>query len=64
MAAGYTLCENWDKTCRYGNQCVEAHSAEELQEWCKRFEYRQKKIQQAEQQNLLGKSYTEHLLER
>ncbi|KAJ1529194.1 hypothetical protein ONE63_005999 [Megalurothrips usitatus] len=60
----YTLCENWDKTCKYGAQCVEAHSTMELQEWRKRFEYRHSKIQQAEQQNLLAKSYTEQLLEK
>ncbi|XP_026274048.1 probable helicase with zinc finger domain [Frankliniella occidentalis] len=64
MAGSYTLCENWDKTCRYGAQCVEAHSTEELQEWRKRYEYRHDKIQKAEQQNFLKKSYTECLLDK
>ncbi|KAK3911193.1 putative helicase with zinc finger domain [Frankliniella fusca] len=64
MAGSYTLCENWDKTCRYGAQCVEAHSTEELQEWRERYEYRHNKIQKAEQQNFLKKSYTECLLDK
>ena len=48
--------------CRFGIQCVEAHSQEELREWKERFEYRQKKAQKAAK--LYGKSFAELVLEK
>ncbi|XP_058833823.1 probable helicase with zinc finger domain [Topomyia yanbarensis] len=65
-AESYSLCENYldNQTCHYGNQCVEAHGIDELNEWKERFEYRKKKLQRARDKELYGKSYTEQLLER
>ncbi|XP_022187469.2 probable helicase with zinc finger domain [Nilaparvata lugens] len=62
----YGLCESWadNGTCRYGEQCVEAHGAHELNEWRERFQYRRMKLQRACEKELYGKSYTEQLLER
>lgn len=66
MAESYTLCEKYqdNQNCHYGNQCVEAHGVDELNEWKERFEYRKKKLQRARDKELYGKSYTEQLLER
>lgn len=66
IAESYTLCENFvdNQACHYGNQCVEAHGTDELNEWKERFEYRKKKLQRARDKELYGKSYTEQLLER
>lgn len=65
-ADSYSICENFcDNTvCHYGNQCVEAHGMDELNEWKDRFEYRKRKIQRARDKELYGKSYTEQLLEK
>ncbi|XP_055529882.1 probable helicase with zinc finger domain isoform X2 [Wyeomyia smithii] len=65
-AESYSLCENFldNQSCHYGNQCVEAHGIDELNEWKERFEYRKKKLQRARDKELYGKSYTEQLLER
>uniref|UniRef100_A0A8D8U4A8 Probable helicase with zinc finger domain n=1 Tax=Cacopsylla melanoneura TaxID=428564 RepID=A0A8D8U4A8_9HEMI len=67
-ADNYSLCEWFEEggesACRYGAQCVEAHGAEELQEWRMRFEYRRMKLQRASEKELYGKSYTEQLLDR
>jgi len=48
--------------CRFSNQCVEAHSSEELREWKERFEYRQKKAQKAAK--MYGKSFADMILEK
>ncbi|RZF36020.1 hypothetical protein LSTR_LSTR005836 [Laodelphax striatellus] len=62
----YSLCEAWadNGLCRYGAQCVEAHGAQELNEWRERFQYRRMKLQRACEKELYGKSYTEQLLEK
>ena len=62
-ADAYTLCED-ASACRYGAQCVEAHSPDELAEWRERFQYRKMKLQRACEKELFGKSYTEEILER
>jgi hypothetical protein len=48
--------------CRFGDQCVEAHSSEELREWKDRFEFRQKKAQKAAK--LYGKSFADTVLDK
>lgn len=48
-------------TCEYGDRCLEAHSAEELQEWHSRARASRKKASAAEEQGLL--SYQDRLLE-
>lgn len=65
-ADSYGLCESYadNSVCHYGNQCVEAHGVEELQEWKERFEYRKMRLQRACEKELYGKSYTEQLLEK
>lgn len=62
----YSLCESWSESqlCHYGNQCVEAHGPDELNEWKDRFEYRRMRLQKACEKELYGKSYTEQVLER
>lgn len=62
----YSLCESWSESqlCHYGNQCVEAHGPDELNEWKDRFEYRRMRLQKACEKELYGKSYTEQILER
>lgn len=62
----YSLCESWSESqlCHYGNQCVEAHGQDELNEWKERFEYRRMRLQKACEKELYGKSYTEQVLER
>ncbi|KNC33902.1 hypothetical protein FF38_11029, partial [Lucilia cuprina] len=62
----YSLCESWTESqlCHYGNQCVEAHGVDELNEWKDRFEYRRMRVQKACEKELYGKSYTELVLER
>lgn len=53
-----------NSSCHYGNQCVEAHGNDELNEWKERFEYRKMRLQRACEKELFGKSYTEQLLEK
>ncbi|XP_036325735.1 LOW QUALITY PROTEIN: probable helicase with zinc finger domain [Rhagoletis pomonella] len=62
----YSLCEAYQEsqTCHYGNQCVEAHGQDELNEWKERFEYRRMRLQKASEKELYGKSYTEQILDR
>ncbi|XP_005175912.1 probable helicase with zinc finger domain isoform X1 [Musca domestica] len=62
----YSLCESWTESqlCHYGNQCVEAHGQDELNEWKERFEYRRMRLQKACEKELYGKSYTEQILEK
>nr|XP_014088469.1 probable helicase with zinc finger domain [Bactrocera oleae]XP_014088470.1 probable helicase with zinc finger domain [Bactrocera oleae]XP_014088471.1 probable helicase with zinc finger domain [Bactrocera oleae]XP_014088473.1 probable helicase with zinc finger domain [Bactrocera oleae]XP_014088474.1 probable helicase with zinc finger domain [Bactrocera oleae]XP_014088476.1 probable helicase with zinc finger domain [Bactrocera oleae]XP_036214251.1 probable helicase with zinc finger domain [B len=62
----YTLCEAYQESqsCHYGNQCVEAHGQDELNEWKERFEYRRMRLQKASEKELYGKSYTEQILDR
>lgn len=52
----YTICETFldTGTCRYGNQCIEAHGEEELNEWKERFEYRKMKLKKAYDKELYG----------
>jgi hypothetical protein len=52
----YTLCENWKElgTCRFGQQCVEAHGEAELSEWKERFQYREMKMMRAKEKELYG----------
>lgn len=41
----YCICKsNQLAKCRWGDQCPEAHSMEELNEWIERFEYRKAKL--------------------
>lgn len=63
-AESYTLCQQFliEETCRFGVQCVAAHSKEELREWKERFEYRQKKAWKATR--LYGKSFVETVIEK
>ncbi|XP_059608674.1 probable helicase with zinc finger domain [Phlebotomus argentipes] len=65
-ADSYTLCESFaeNSVCHYGNQCVEAHGDDELNEWKERFEYRRMRLQRACEKELYGKSYTEQLLDK
>uniref|UniRef100_A0A1B0CKW5 Putative rna helicase n=1 Tax=Lutzomyia longipalpis TaxID=7200 RepID=A0A1B0CKW5_LUTLO len=65
-ADSYTLCESYveNSVCHYGNQCVEAHGDDELNEWKERFEYRRMRVQRACEKELYGKSYTEQLLDK
>ncbi|XP_037940519.1 probable helicase with zinc finger domain [Teleopsis dalmanni] len=62
----YSICEAFteSQTCHYGNQCVEAHGLDELNEWKERFEYRRMRLQKACEKELYGKSYTEQILDR
>ena len=48
--------------CRFGGQCVDAHSNEELREWKERFEFRQRKAQKAAK--MYGKSFADVVLEK
>lgn len=59
------LCQNFHENgiCNFGLNCVNAHSAEELEEWKDRFEQR-KKLHENSLKQQQGKSYTEELLER
>lgn len=65
-ADSYNLCESYSDNalCHYGNQCVEAHGTDELNEWKDRLEYRKMRLQRACEKELYGKSYTEQLLEK
>ncbi|KAA0712648.1 Zinc finger domain 2 [Triplophysa tibetana] len=54
------LCER-SQTCEYGDNCMKAHSKEELEEWKKRIKDARKRAQDAADQGLL--SYQDHLLE-
>ncbi|XP_063071236.1 3'-5' exoribonuclease HELZ2-like [Engraulis encrasicolus] len=48
-------------TCEHGDRCMQAHSAEELQEWRRRAKASRRKAKVAEEQELL--SYQDRLLE-
>ncbi|TRY67479.1 hypothetical protein TCAL_05962 [Tigriopus californicus] len=63
-AESYTLCQQFltEESCRFGVQCVAAHSKEELREWKERFDYRQKKALKATR--LYGKSFVETVIEK
>ncbi|XP_071017732.1 3'-5' exoribonuclease HELZ2 isoform X1 [Oncorhynchus clarkii lewisi] len=56
----YKLCERRASTCELGSNCVDAHSAEELQEWRTRDKTDRKTVIAAEEQGLL--SYQGNLL--
>ncbi len=60
----YSHCRNifFPGFCRFGSQCVDAHSAEELREWKDRFEFRQKKAHKAAK--MYGKSFADVVLEK
>lgn len=64
----FKLCSNLGKDglgrCRFGDQCIGAHSGAELAEWQQRFEYRAMKLQEAKDKQLHGGSYADQLLER
>lgn len=49
------------QTCEYGDNCMKAHSKEELREWKKRIKAARKRAQDAADQGLL--SYQDHLIE-
>uniref|UniRef100_A0A4W5KNA1 Helicase with zinc finger 2 n=1 Tax=Hucho hucho TaxID=62062 RepID=A0A4W5KNA1_9TELE len=56
----YKLCERRASTCELGSNCVDAHSAGELQEWRTRDKTDRKTVIAAEEQGLL--SYQDNLL--
>ncbi len=60
----YTLCQQFKSEghCRFGTQCVEAHTGEELEEWKERFEYRKERAQRAAK--LFGKSFVDTVLDK
>lgn len=62
----YNLCTTFIETssCRLGEQCIDAHSQEELEEWRHRFEYRAMKLEKARENQLHGASYADQLLEK
>ncbi|KAL7639366.1 UNVERIFIED_CONTAM: hypothetical protein RMT77_009867 [Armadillidium vulgare] len=66
LANEYSLCINFIEklVCRLGDQCVQAHSKEELAEWKERFEYRSMKLEKAKERELHGASYADRLLEK
>ena len=49
-------------TCRFGVQCVEAHSGYELKEWRERYDYRRKKLQKANK--IFGKTFVDALQDK
>lgn len=61
----YVICQNFHENgiCNFGLNCVNAHSADELQEWKERFEFRKTQHENSIKQQV-GKGYTEELLER
>nr|XP_015220183.1 PREDICTED: helicase with zinc finger domain 2 [Lepisosteus oculatus]XP_015220184.1 PREDICTED: helicase with zinc finger domain 2 [Lepisosteus oculatus]XP_015220185.1 PREDICTED: helicase with zinc finger domain 2 [Lepisosteus oculatus] len=59
LTQGFELCSRPD-TCEYGQNCVAAHSTEELQEWILRTRSAQKRMRAAQEQGLL--SYQDLLL--
>ncbi len=60
----YRLCVQFREEghCRFGGQCVEAHTEEELKEWKERFEFRKSKAQRAAK--LFGKTFVDVVLEK
>lgn len=60
----YGLCAQFagEGACRFGAQCVDAHSKEELKEWRDRLEYRLKRAQKAAK--LVGKTFTDTVLDK
>lgn len=62
----YVLCESFadNGICNYSSQCIEAHGLEELEEWNERFECRKIKMEKDRDKELVGKTYTEQLLEK
>ena len=69
--AEYKLCNSVEGNssgmlipCRMGEQCIGAHSAEELAEWRERFDYRAMKLQRAKENQLHGASYADQLLDK
>lgn len=51
-------------TCRFGDNCSQAHSDEELLEWKERFEYKKQRMQRAKEDNLQSDTYAEQLLQK
>uniref|UniRef100_A0A4W3ISV0 Helicase with zinc finger 2 n=1 Tax=Callorhinchus milii TaxID=7868 RepID=A0A4W3ISV0_CALMI len=60
QAKKYELCSRRD-TCEFGDNCVSAHSHDELEEWIMRFKATRKRRRAAKQQGLI--SYQDKLLE-
>ncbi|XP_040566759.1 probable helicase with zinc finger domain [Lepeophtheirus salmonis] len=60
----YQMCQNMtvEGVCRHGDQCVDAHSKEELLEWKDRFDFRQKKAFKANK--ILGKTFVDTVIEK
>ena len=50
-------------TCRFGENCSQAHSEEELTEWKERFERHKKQVQREKQDGAHGNAYAENLLQ-
>lgn len=50
--------------CRLGDQCIHAHSPEEMSEWKERCDYRNMKCEKAKQKELFGTSFADNLLEK
>ena len=59
----YRLCSTWreEGACKFGLQCANAHSVEEMQEWKERLEFRQKKAKKAAK---LYESFNDLLVEK
>ena len=53
-----------DGMCKFGQQCSQAHTNEELDEWRQRFEYRKQKVQKAKECRLHSNTFAEELMER
>ncbi|XP_014771741.1 probable helicase with zinc finger domain [Octopus bimaculoides] len=50
--------------CSYSENCTQAHSEDELQEWKDRFEFKKQSLQKARDKQLHGISYMEKLAEK
>lgn len=50
--------------CPYADKCIEAHSAEELEEWKDRFKFKRQQLQMAKDKHLHGNTYPEQLMEK
>lgn len=62
-ASEFRLCVQYQKirTCRLGNQCVEAHGIEELNEWTIQWNLRKDQISKNIEENVLAQSFLQKL---